>query len=108
MFITSFVRRFVSFTALALVALPVVACAVGEDPTTEETESDQAPLTTIAVKTPPRPPSDDLVVVGSSSGGTSKGIFCILCEAQGCVCNGAGDACVECGYHFTASQGREP
>ena len=99
------IRRFFSFV---LVATPLVACSLGPDDTAQidkDTAATESALNGTLAKTPPPPPTTDGKIV---SGGTSKGIFCTLCEAQGCICNGAGDACIECGLHLTATQPREP
>ena len=99
------IRRFVSFV---LVASPLVACSLGPDDAQidKDTAATESALNGSLAKTPPPPPTTDGKVV--SGGDTSKGIFCILCEAQGCICSGAGDACIECGYHLTATPPREP
>lgn len=102
------VRHVLSFAALSLALSPLLGgCSVAADDPVQiekDTAATQAALSATLAKTPP-PPSGPRVITG---GGTSKGIFCDLCGAQGCICNDDRDQCIECGYHLTASTPREP
>lgn len=102
------VRHVITVAALSLALSPVLGgCSVGaEDPVQieKDTAATQSALSaTLATSSPPTAGGGVI-----TTGEKSKGIFCTLCGAQGCICNDARDQCIECGYHLTSSTPREP
>ncbi len=81
------------FLALVVALSTVVGCAGSTDSADEA--ATEAARESVAKAAPVETDETETASRGLVSGGSSDGLFCTLCKAQGCLCSG--NQCVSCG-----------